>query len=678
MLTTLKPAPFRPDKPLMATWNSWRKGLNLLLRETEIDGGELVTATNLLLTGSGVPTKRWGSQTYFQAATNQAAGYIMDDTSLTMNSPSDQTISNYAGRFLLPIKDATDNIQVLAQTDWGYMVKQSGTSFTRLTGASWPTGYNTEGIVLGGNVYFVNQQKPLVKYDFSNLISFNSLSIPTGVAASNLSGATGTTTYGWRVTATSKTGETIASTEVSLASLPQNLNNTLIRVSWAPVSAASGDLTGYNVYRGLQGQEAWVGGVPAGTTKFDDNGLPAADPTHTAPLADSTSGPTAKYIIRFQDRMIVAGIPGSPTKVLISGRYPYHERFDTFSGGASLLLEPDSGEDITGLGIYYRSQTSTQTVVVFKERSVWEVSLDTSITGANNFAVLVPSYRLLTASQGCSSHRSIVAVENDIMFANSRGIYILRYEPQLLNVINANEISAKIRPFFEGLSYADITGATGVYADKKYVLSFPSSKQSICFDRERLSFTGPWKTPFSINKWSTYVDATGTERWIAIPSDSSIVREFSKGFSDDSGTAIATAFKTKKEDFGDWTLYKTLSEVYMNFRNVIGTAQVNIYIEDRTGQVTSAKTFTLTGASSLGSTGMGTLQLGEDAEIGLANGNSQFIAGELQKKAILYKTTRTMQVEILTSGQTDNYELLNIKGVGIPQARGNSPTTWNV
>lgn len=649
-LSSYNPPKYSSPKESVISWDTWRKGLNTLLRENELNGAEMVAATNLLLVGSGVPTKRWGSQNYF------------------LSSPTGSI------RFLLPIKNTANTIEVLSLSDYGILTKKSGASYIPITGASWPTGYNIEGAELGGNVYLFSTQREMVKYNFSTLISFNTLSTPSSVAATNLSGATGTSTWSWRVTAIGKSGgETLASTAISLASLPQDLEATTVRLSWTPVSAASGDLKGYNVYRGSPGDEVFVGGVDDQTVKFDDVGTKSTDPFRTAPLADTTGGPKAAYVIRFQDRLVLAGIPGQPTRVVISGRYPQHERFDWYVGGGFVEIEPDSGESITGLGTYYQASTQTQTIIVFKERSVWELRLSTITFG--NTAILDPQYRLLTASQGCSSHRSIVAVENDLMFANSKGIYILRYEPQLLNVINANELSAKIRPYFEALSADDINNCAAIYADKKYVLSFPMAKESIAYDRERICFVGPWPTPFGIRHWAKYVDDTGAERWIAADADDNYVSEFDKTFTDDKGTAIATIFKSKKEDLGDWTLFKTLNEMYMYFRSIQGSVNVNIYIEDRDGSLVVVKSFSVTGTGSAGSSGFGTDEFGL-TEFGLSNNVASASLADLIRKAFIFKTARVYQVEIRTTKTTDNYELLGVKAVAIPQPRGNSPASW--
>src|SRR5574343_310770 len=119
-VSALKPPKYNPPQESIATWDTWRKGLNLLLRENEIDGSEMTDATNLLLEGSGIPTKRWGSQNFFLSGATGGTNMV------------------------LPVKGVNDNIEVLAVTDWGLLTKKNGASYTTITGASWPSGYNLE------------------------------------------------------------------------------------------------------------------------------------------------------------------------------------------------------------------------------------------------------------------------------------------------------------------------------------------------------------------------------------------------------------------------------------------------------------------------------------------------------------------------------------------------------
>lgn len=643
MIGPLKMPRYLAPKQAQISWDGFRGGLNLFLRQTELKGNELAQATNLMLTGLGVPTKRWGSQDYFLGGNT---GH---------------------GRGLLSVKSVTDTREILAMTDWGMLTKQNGASYTMVTGASWPSGYDTEGTQLNNIVYFVNPQKAFVKYDFSTLIPFIGLSMPTSISATNVSGATGVTTWSWRVAAVSRTGETLASTPISLASMPQDLSQTLVRVSWAQVSAPSGTLTGYNIYRGAPGDETWLSSVDNVTTRYDDLGIQASELT-LPPWADTTLGPKAKYIIRFEDRLILAGIDGEPTKVLISGRVPYHERFDASSGGGYVYVDPDTGDNITGLGVWRGK------IIVFKENTVWQVALSTVSIG--NFALLVPSYQLITASQGCSSHRTIVPVNNDLFFANRKGIFILGQQPGVSGEqLWSNELSAKIKPFFDSLTSTDINNACGIYFDHKYIISFSDSKKIMIFDRERGAFMGPWTTNFGVNKFERYIDSSGVEHLLAMDSTDGYVTEFAKSLTDDKGVAFQTLLKTRKEDFGDWTLFKTINELYTSFRNVYGSVAVNVYLEERSGLTFTAKAFNIT--SQQATSGWGVDQWGT-TKWGLTNVDAVASSEDILRKALLYKTARTMQIEVITSAKADNYELLAIKAFAVPQGRGSSPAEWIV
>lgn len=643
---------FNPPRELTENYSTFRKGLNIFLRDNEIDPKEMSVAENLMLVGSGIPTKRWGTQTAF------VAGPSLTDSSVNM---------------LLSLKSNDGVKELLTFGSWGYLTKQSGGSYTQISGVSWPTTAEVNGTQLGNNAYFVSEDREFVKYDFSTAIGFATIARPAGVAVTNVSTVTldYASSYEWVITAISNSGgETTASTPISLVSLPQDLTKAYVRLTWSPVSAASGVLTAYNVYRGRSGEELrWIGGTPAGITTFNDPGqLPTS--TQIPPLSNSTGGYRAKYIFRYKDRLVLAGLEDHPTRVLVSAPYPNQERFDVYAGGAWVEIEPDSGENITGIGVHQEK------LIIFKENSVWQIEISTvPIENAEIGEATAIEYRLMTGSQGCSSFRSIVAVENDVMFSNREGIYILRYEPQLLNVLNANEISAKIKPYFDSLSDYDKTHAVGAYIDKKYWLFFPEAKEAIMFDRERLAFMGPMTYSFGTNDFESFVDDNGNERWYMAADNCNKVIEKSKNFKNDDGVAITTFFKSKKETFGDFTTFKILNEVFTNFSSVVGEVQVNIYIEDRQGRTVTVKAFTLTGISAGGTSGIGTDLMG-DFLMGDTGGSPTVADDETITKSLIYKPARTVQIEIRTFGDNDNYMLLNLFLTCNVQPRGNSPSSW--
>ena len=93
-----------------------------------------------------------------------------------------------------------------------------------------------------------------------------------------------------------------------------------------------------------------------------------------------------------------------------------------------------------------------------------------------NFFVLDPSAQLLTASNGCSSADTVVAVENDTFYFGRKGLYTVGQEPNFLNQIRTNNCLLVYAHTFQNLSDQDFKEATAGYMDNKYLLSFPQVK----------------------------------------------------------------------------------------------------------------------------------------------------------------------------------------------------------
>jgi len=636
-------SPLKPSKDVDLTWDSFRKGLNTLLKETEVGKDELVQADNLILIGKGVPTKRWGTALYFLA---NATGSV---------------------RGIRGFYQADGTNQLLAVTDQGLLTKQSGASYAVLTGASWASGYNVNMEQLGNNMYIVNGQRELVRYSNPTLTSFPTISTPTNTFATGISGVSGTNTLGYRVSAIGKVGETLATSAYALGSQPATPEEGTVKVTWTATSAASGDLLGYNIYGRALGDERFLGSVDQFTTTYIDNGAATPSEFTYPPTADSTGGVKAKYIKRFQDRLVYAGISGEPSKVVISGRWPNQEKNDVSYGGNICIIEPDAGDNITGLEVF------EQRIIVFKQRSIWQITLTGAQAG--NFFIWTPELQLITRSHGCIAPRSLMAVENDVFFLTRRGVYALGYEPNVLVVLRTNEISARIRPFFDSLSPDQLMGATAFYHDFKYGISFPGKNKTVVYDRERMAWMGPWN--LDANVYESYFDSSDQEHLLYGDNSNPNVVEYSSDYGDDQGTAIATILRTKKDDFGDWTKFKNLRTVQTEFRNVSGTVNVDIRLQTRDGQVTTTKSFNISPASSnagWASFLWGDALWGDSPEPGASSD-----VNEIYRRAELGgKTTRSIQVIISTSNRNDNYELLSIRSTANMQGRGILPASERV
>lgn len=636
---------YNPPKDIEISWNEFKGGLNTLLKPSELKGNELAQADNLMLVGSGVPTKRWGSDTYFLAGTATTSNMIR-------------------GLFGAYFK-STEN-QLLAVTDDGYLTKKSGASYSIITGASWVSGSNVNMAMINDWVYVCNGKSPLRKYSHpssgATLASYAELATPAGLAATNISGATGgLSIWSWRVAAESEVGETLGSTPVSLTSLPQDLTNSTVRLTWTAVSSASGILKGYVIYGRDPGDETFMARVPKDTLVFDDDGSTTPSQIAEPPTANTTTGPIAKYVVTYKDKLVMAGLDGATSQVKWSGGGINVDRFHWSQGGGYVDIDKDSGDVITGLAVHQ------ERIVIFKKRSIWE------LTFTAEAGLTIPEYSLITKSHGSSSQRTIAPVENDLFFLSRKGVYVLGYEPGVMtDTLRTAEISAKIRPFIKGKSATAFDSATAIYIDSKYVLSI--GDRIVIYDRERTAWMGPWD--LKSNAFHVYYDSSDDERWLMGDTTGGYVTEMNAAYKDDKGTAFTTLLRTRQEDFKDWTRFKTVKDIYTRFRNVLGNVGVNVRLEERDGSTTTAKSFSIT--AQLGSSGFGTDQFGTTRF-----GDSENIAGyggsqETIKWYSPHKMARTMQIEVTTSSARDAYELLGIKSIARPIGRGFTPSDWRV
>jgi hypothetical protein len=642
MRLSTKVPPYRPARDVSISWDNFRRGLNLLLKETEVEGTELVQMDNLMLVGKGVPTKRWGTLNYFlSSATGSVKGMVG-----------------------LKQKDGTN--QLLTITDQGVLTSKSNASYSIISGASWASGYGAEMTQLDDKIYIVNGQREVVRYSNPTLSSFPTIATPAGLFATGLSGVSGTNSVSYRVSAVTDVGETLACSPYELGNQPIDPSKGTIKVSWTNVSTASGILRGYNIYGRRLGNERFLASVEGTSNNYIDDGSSIVTEFTFPQTADTTGGVNAKYIRRFEDRLIYGGIVSNPSMIVISGRAPNQDKLDLSYGGNYLLIEPDAGDDITGLEIF------EDRIIVFKERSIWQVTL--SFIQVGNFTVTQPTPKLITNSHGCIASRTIKAVENDIFFLTRKGVYTLGYEPNIFNILRTNEVSAKIRPFFENLTIDEKQTACAFYSNSKYGIAIPGKSQTIVYDRERMAWVGPWSN--DANLFYNYIDSDGEEHLLFGSDTNAYVVEYSDSYGDDNGTAIQTTLRTKKEDYGDWTRFKNIKEVFFLFRNVTGEVDLSLRLQERSGNIVTAKSISInpvSGVAGWGSFLWGDAMWGDSPESGGAVDTN-----EIYRHTKLNKISRNMQVIIQTTTRNSDYEFLSLKSRARPLGIGFLPSSEKV
>jgi len=638
--------PYKKGKDAEASWETCRRGLNLLLRTTELKRDELAKADNIMLVGSGVPTGRWGTEVFFTAnATGTIRGF-----------------GKYRNN------DATTD-DFFALTDQGYLAKKSDSSYTTILGQSWPSGSIIKSEQLGGETFIVSKDVDFTSYSGDTLSAFSKIAAPTGLYATNFSGATGSNTSSYKVVAVGANGgQTTPSTNYVLSSLPTTLSDTEVHLFWTAPSCAT--LTGYELYRGRQGDETLLASIDPNVTKYIDRGSTASQ-TVLTPVTNTTGGVKSNFIVKYKDRLLVVDA-AEPNKLLISGRYPYHTKFSWYDGGGYIFVDPDSGDNIKGITV----QPIADRIVVYKEYASYLVELSTVQIG--NYYILDPKYNPISTAVGCTNQDTIQTVENDSFYFGRNGVYVTGYEPNFLNIIRTNEVSAKMRPYLDTLNETDYQTACALYVDNKYILSFPQKKEMIVYDRERGAWLGPWKLPFGISHMTKHIDTSGNERWILGSYEDNKIYNFSVSSNSDNGTAIIKTMRLNKEDFDQWTTLHIVEFFYFLFRNITGETTVNILLEDKDGNTTTAKSFTISGAAVGGSTGWG-MDMWGTVQWGITNTSSVTVStDEISRWGTLFKEARYIQIEITSTSVGSQFEFLKAKVTGKARGKGALSSTQRV
>lgn len=650
-LLDFKEIPYKPPKTLQLDWKSFKGGLNILLRQTEIKDNELAQMDNLRLVGLGVPSKRDGTDNYFLTGPSVATG--------------SQRVRGLKG--IKFASGASGVNELLAISDYGFLVKKANASYSIIPGYSYASGYPAEMVQVYNNVYVTNGINNLTKYSGVTIYPYTQISRPTGVTATNLSGVSGTFTRSFRISGFNAVGETIASDSLLISNTPQDLADTTIRINWTTSSPAS-VVVGYGIYGADQGDERLITTVDASTLRYDYAGLPEPSNFVFPASADTTLGPIAKYVIIHKDKIVLGNIDGFPSRIMWSGGGNNVDKFNWRYGGGYVDIDKDSGDQVTGLIEFQNA------IIVFKERSIWKVTLSTE------GSLVIPTVELIIRGVGAVSHRTIKHVENDVFFLSRKGVFTFGNEANYLNVLRTNELSARVRPVFESIEPTQITMACAIYQNNKYRLSYPTdttgvNKKELVYDRERLAWTGPNTYPAVPGIYDVYYDGDNQEKLIWGDAQDNFVTVMDSGLVNDKGVKIQTALLTKKTAFDNPFRFKQVKNVFTNWRNVQGSPFVNIILEKRDGTSQSAQTFSITASSGgvgWGFDKWGTFRWGNTA----GAGNSE-ASRDLVKRTRVNQAARTVQLEITTVGTNDKYELLAAQIEANQLGSGIIPSDWD-
>ncbi len=533
----------KDPQTLVAKSETWIRGINELVSSTQIKPNELSEAIDIQLIEDGKIECPRDGQSYYGATQD----------------------SRVRGVFSYTKSDGTN--QLLRSSSTALYKYTDATTWTSISGYTYTTNLNTNGVMANDRLYLVNGTDPLTYYDGSVIQSFTSRSAPTISSVVRTGGSAGTHTYSYKVKAVTDVGSTAPSAAVSAtADWTEPTTSNYMTITWGAVTGA----TGYEIYGRRDNFWYFMASVEGnGTVTYVDNGADTPNEAFEVVDTNTTAGPTGKYITVYKDSLFIAGDSNYPSRLYYSGGGDQINNFSIDGGGGLIDVASNNGQVITGLVVF------KDNLIIFKSDSIYQFSFTSSG---------LPQLTQVSGSLGAIAPRSIITVENDVFFLSRRGIFSIGNEQGFaFDVLRTNELSARVRPTIQTIDPSYIQNAAAIYVTSSdfnlYILSYTpagstTNKSALIYDRERLGWY-KW-TNIAANCWVKYVDPTGETHYLYGDDASGYIKEIFSG-SDDFGTAIHGYFKLNSESFKTGIdHYKTLKDVDIVLRRPFGSISLSI------------------------------------------------------------------------------------------------------
>lgn len=374
---------FNVKEPKELIWeqNSWIRGLNTLVTNTQIKNNELSQALNVQLIEDGKVQCPRDGQAYF----GNSSG------------------SKVTGIFPYYKSDGTN--QLLRFSGSAMQKYNTGTSdWDNISGYTYTSNAEMFGVMAYDRLYLINETDPITYYDGSAMTSFTAISKPTGLGLVRTAGSSGSYTFKYKVAAYTESGETDPTSEQSITMSVDTLDSSnKITVSWTAATNADG----YLVFRESNGVYYHLATLEGnGSVSYLDDGSDSINEFVTPSATNTTGGVTGTYIAEYKDSLFI--LDGS--RLHYSGGGDNIHDFSIAAGGGFIDVAKNNGQDLTA-AIKFKD-----VLLTFKEDQVYQFSFSTSG---------LPQISLVNNAVGCISPRSVIEVENDIFFLARRGVFTI-------------------------------------------------------------------------------------------------------------------------------------------------------------------------------------------------------------------------------------------------------------
>lgn len=611
----------------LAGTRGFSRGLNQLTHPTIIRDNELAESQNVFFSQNGVLSKRPGSTNFGEAKSGVNKILSLQGT---------YSIGSPAKNYLLRIgDDGIVQYYSFISNDW-----------VDVTGSpTFNTTVDTQILQAYGAVYFLNSKDKMTKWNGSSFSTFTPLANPSAAPTTSKKGTlSGGLTYYYRYVWYNDIGNTLPSTAVSVASMPEPQELTAENYVEVTLPTPPSGTKYVGIFRGTTaGDEVYLTKINPSQTTYDDKGYDKVDPLYAVPTGNTTGGFHFKFATVYHDALIgVTDELGNDTLVFSGGGDKF-ESFARTDGGGYYSWRRDDGDPITAIHAFQDD------LYVFKGGKV----------GAFNFDESGGSVKDINLAVGAVSNRSVHAAGNDLRFWSRSGAYSLGNEPNFADIIRTKVLSARAEKIVQSVTPTDINKISGVYYKDHSLWGLPMGEEgegittTITYNEKYASWS-EW-LGMSPHVFSVFVDDSNRERLFYGDESSGNVVECWNGTSDN-GNPIVWRVATKQFDMDMPHMYKTFGKIYFIFGNITGVNTRITLVEDGVRSQVPLALYAETGNMGFGVDQFGTIMFGESS--------GEYI-GDVSGLTVKYvdlgnKDLTSLQAILSNNGVKDNIEFMGL------------------
>ncbi len=381
---------------------------------------------------------------------------------------------------------------------------------------------------------------------------------------------------------------------------------------------------------------------------FIQNGTDVLTYFNGAVVATQTNGQKGEFCIYFNGSL-VTNDPINPSRVYISGIGADCGDFSSGAGGEFLDINASDGDYITAFGKYATGNENV--ILVYKQHSTYKVRYDDAG---------LPVVEVVSPSRGSECHWTVDNMEDDIIFfSNLPAIMTQGAQENFFSQIRTNELSLFVNRELETMNRRRKKETAGIFHKHRYYFAYAASgddhnNKILMYDKRYQSWWY-WEG-ISASCFMFWEDNDGDEHFLFGSDSDDNVYEFNLS-RNDNGAIIRSFFDTKAFNFGGFDLMKYFPFATCLFRNVIGSVNISIILDEL--KITKTTSIGVLGRlSGIGASLIGAFMFGSDSQTATATSAQEDVS--VPKRIMIRKKARDIKLRFETKRLNSYFSLLDI------------------